>query len=75
MKYSEIILIIIAILLVVVVVELGAIITSSKADTNLIAGSNRELTASNGKLETIMIGVGEDLETVVNKFCGGRKKK
>ena len=75
MKLSEIILVIIAILMVIVVAELGTIITSSKADANPVVVSNRELSASNNKLETIMTGVGEDLEIVVNKFCGGHKKK
>jgi hypothetical protein len=75
MKISEVILIIIAILLVVIAAELGAVIASSRSDASMIADSNRELSASNSRLETIMAGVGENLEIVVNKFCGDRKKK
>ena len=75
MKISEMVLIIIAILLIVIVVELGGIITSSKANVNLAAVSNKELAASNDRLEQVLTGVGESLEIMVNKFCGGKKKK
>ncbi|MDD5681146.1 MAG: hypothetical protein PHI59_07885 [Candidatus Omnitrophica bacterium] len=75
MKISEIILIIITVLLIITVVELGGIITSSKANANLAAASNRELADSNNKLEKVLVGVGENLDIVVDKFCGDRKKK
>jgi len=75
MKSPDIILVIIAVLLVLVAVELAVIINAGNVNARLTASSNQELAASNSKLETVMADVGEQLEIVVNKFCGGRKKK
>jgi len=75
MKSSDIILTIIIVLLLIIAAEIAVVMSSGSANTKLIAGSNRELAASNDKLEQVLTGVGESLEIVVNKFCGGRKKK
>ena len=75
MKYPDVLLVIIAVLLVLIASELAIIINTGSTNANLTASSNQELAASNNKLETVMADVGEQLEIVVNKFCGGRKKK
>ena len=75
MKYPDVFLVIIAVLLVLIASELAIIINTGSTNANLTASSNQELAASNNKLETVMADVGEQLEIVVNKFCGGRKKK
>ncbi len=75
MKSPDILLVIIAVLLVLIAAELAVIINAGNTNAKLTALSNQELAASNNKLETVMVDVGEQLEIVVNKFCGGRKKK
>ena len=75
MKYPDVFLVIIAVLLVLIAAELVIIINTGNTNAKLTASSNQELAASNNKLETVMADVGEQLEIVVNKFCGGRKKK
>lgn len=75
MKSSDIILMVIVTLLVIIAVELAAIVGSGNANAKFMAESNCELAVSNNRLEQVMAGVGENLEIVVNKFCGDRKKK
>lgn len=75
MKSSDIILVIIAALLIFIAAELSMLMGSVSINAKLIASSNQELAISNDKLEQVMTGVGENLEIVVNKFCGGKKKK
>lgn len=75
MKSSDIILVIILILLVVIAAELAMLMGSGSANAKVVAESNRELVAAHSRLEQVMTGVGENLEIVVDKFCGDRKKK
>ncbi len=76
MKSSGIILLaMITVLLVVIAAELAILIGSSNAGSKLAASSNQELVDSNNRLEAVMADVGDNLEMVVNKFCGGKKKK
>ena len=75
MKRADVLLVIVAVLLVLIATELVVIINTGNVNAKLAASSSQELAASNGKLETVMTNVGEQLEIVVNKFCGGRKKK
>ena len=75
MKHADVLLVIVAVLLVLIAAELVVIINAGNVNAKLAASSNQELAASNSRLETVMTNVGEQLEIVVNKFCGGRKKK
>ncbi|MBU4377108.1 MAG: hypothetical protein KKD29_06515 [Candidatus Omnitrophica bacterium] len=74
-KYPDILLIVIAVLLVLIAAELAVVINAGNANAKLAVSSNQELAASNAKLEAVMADVGEELKIVVNKFCGGRKRK
>lgn len=75
MKYADMIPVIIAAILILIAGELAVMIHAGNANIKLAVSSNQELAASNSRLETVMADVGENLEIVVNKFCGGKKKK